>query len=73
LLLLQIGRFPVGWREEERGRQIELPSQVVEDADGDGHMIGDKASIEPQGAQLEGKAPAIVVAATAENRAPIGV
>jgi len=71
--LLYIGGFPVGWREEEGGRQIKLPSQIVEDADGDRHVIGDKASEEAQRTQLEGKAPAIVVPATPQDLAPIGL
>ena len=62
----------MGWREKEGWGQIELPSQVVEDADGDDHMIGDKASEEPQRTQLEGKTPAIVVAATSEDLSGIG-
>jgi hypothetical protein len=73
LLLLDIGGFPVGRREKEGGGQIELPSQIVEDADGDRHMIGDKAAEEPQGTQLEGKAPAIVVPTTPQDLARIGL
>lgn len=64
LLLLDIGGFPVGRREEEGGRQLERPSQRVEDADGDRHVIGDKAPEEAQGTPLEGKATTMVVPAT---------
>ena len=63
----------MGRREEEGRRQIELPSQIIEDADGHGHVIGDKAAVEPQGTQLEGKAPAIVVPATPQALSRIGL
>jgi hypothetical protein len=36
-------------------------------------MIGDKAAEEPQGTQLEGKAPAIVVPTTPQDLARIGL
>ena len=72
LLWLYSGGFPVGWREAERGRQIALPSQVVEAADGAGHRMGAQASEEPQRTQWEGKAPAVVVAATSEALARLG-
>jgi hypothetical protein len=54
------------WEEEGR-RQIELPSQIVENADRDCHVIGDKAAVDPQGTELKGKAPAIVVPATPQD------
>jgi hypothetical protein len=63
----------VGRREEEGWGQIELPSQIVKDADGDCHVIGDKAAEDPQGTQLEGKATAIVVPATPQDLSRIGL
>ncbi len=73
LLLLDIGGCPVGRREAEGGGQSELPSQRVEEADGYRHVLGDKASKDPQGTQLEGKATALVVPAPPAALSRIGL
>jgi hypothetical protein len=67
LFILNFGRFAIGSPERQNGRESQLPSDVVENADGDAGEVVQKPAIAAQNAELNGKAAAVVVAAAAQH------
>ena len=67
LFILNFGCFPIGPAQRQNGRESQLPSDVVENADWDAGEVVQKPAIAAQHAELNGKTAAVVLAAAAQH------